>query len=146
MAKELTQIVVNFNCPPVSIFKPFESSCIIQPNVLAITIQPDEGFDIHFHVKEQGQPISLTTQKLSFKYAEVFGPHIHSAYETLLLDIIRGDQTLFVRADEVEQAWRIYSSLLGKHIPLHKYKAGTWGPAESDILLSKNGSRGWLNQ
>jgi glucose-6-phosphate 1-dehydrogenase len=146
MAKRLTQIVVVFQRPPVSIFHPFESSCVIQPNLLVISIQPDEGFDIRFHVKGQGMPLRLTTQKLSFRYSEVFGPHIHDAYETLLLDVIAGDQTLFVRADEIEEAWRIYSPLLEGKIPLYLYAAGTWGPSESSLLLEKDGSRGWLNQ
>jgi glucose-6-phosphate 1-dehydrogenase len=146
LPRRLTEIVVNFNCPPVSIFQPYQSSCGIQPNVLVITIQPDEGFDIHFHVKDQGQPIRLTTQKLSFKYAEVFGPHIHDAYETLLLDIITGDQTLFVRSDEVVEAWRLYTPLLEKKIPINKYNSGSWGPPESDKLLQTEGSRGWLNR
>jgi glucose-6-phosphate 1-dehydrogenase len=146
MAKPLTQITINFNCPPISIFKPFSSSCVMQPNVLVITIQPDEGFDLYFHVKEPGQPVKLTTQKLSFKYSEVFGPHIHGAYETLLRDIITGDQSLFVRADEVEEAWRLYDSLLKDKPRLHSYPSGSWGPKESDDLLSKSGSRGWQNQ
>ncbi|MFQ5801120.1 MAG: glucose-6-phosphate dehydrogenase, partial [Candidatus Hydrothermarchaeales archaeon] len=145
MAKRLTQIVVNFNCPPVSVFHPFESSCHIEPNVIVITIQPDEGFDIHFHVKAPGQPLTLTAQKLHFKYSEVFGPHIHDAYETLLLDVLTGDQTLFVRSDEVEEAWRLYSPLLEKEIPVHQYPAGSWGPSESDQLPLKHGNRGWLN-
>jgi glucose-6-phosphate 1-dehydrogenase len=146
MTKPLTQITVNFRCPPISIFKPFSASCVMQPNVLVITIQPDEGFDLYFHVKKQGQPVKLTTQKLSFKYSEVFGPHIHGAYETLLLDIISGDQTLFVRADEVEEAWRLYDSLLKDKPRLNNYKSGTWGPKASDNLLSKSGNRGWQNQ
>lgn len=145
MKKRLSQIVVNFRCPPISMFKPFESSCTIQSNMLVITIQPDEGFDLHFHVKGAGQPISLTTQKLSFKYSDVFGPHIHTAYETLLLDVITGDQTLFVRADEVEQSWSLYTPLLGKKIPLHRYKAGSWGPSESEQLPEKNDNSMWLN-
>ncbi|MFQ5975236.1 MAG: glucose-6-phosphate dehydrogenase [Candidatus Hydrothermarchaeales archaeon] len=145
MPKRLTQIAVNFHCPPVSIFQPFESSCTVEPNVLVITIQPDEGFDLQFHVKAPGSPISLTTQKLQFRYSDVFGPHIHDAYETLLLDVLTGDQTLFVRADEVEEAWRLYTSLLEKKLDVGSYQAGSWGPSESDHLLSKDGSRSWLN-
>lgn len=145
MKKSLTQIVVNFRCPPVSIFQPFASSCAINPNVLVIRLQPDEGFELYFHVKDEGQPIRLTTQKLSFKYSAVFGPHVHSAYETLLLDVIQGDQTLFVRADEVEKAWRIYSDILDAPIPVHPYPAGSWGPDEAKELLDKSGSWPWHN-
>ena len=145
LPKKVTEIALIFHCPPVSIFHPFESSCTLKPNVIVITIQPNEGFDIHFHVKAQGQPISLTTQKLHFEYKEVFGPHIHDAYETLLLDFIIGDQTLFVRADEVEETWRLYTPLLDKKMPVHKYPAGSWGPEEADKLPTKDGKRGWLN-
>jgi glucose-6-phosphate 1-dehydrogenase len=145
MPRRLTQISVNFKCPPVSVFHPFQSSCTLLPNVLVIRIQPDEGFDLHFHVKGPGQPLNVTTQKLSFKYSDAFGPHIHSAYEALLLDIIRGDQTLFVRADEVEEAWRVYSSLIGSPKKIHSYAAGSWGPTDADKLPESNGSRAWLN-
>lgn len=146
MPKRLTQIAVIFHCPPVSVFRPFEASCPLEPNVLVIAIQPDEGFDLHFHVKSPGQPVALTTQKLTFKYSDVFGPHIHGAYETLLLDVLTGDQTLFVRADEVEEAWRVYTPLLEKKIKVNPYPAGSWGPPEANQLPAKDGSRGWLNQ
>jgi len=145
MSKRLTQIAVNFRCPPVSIFKPFESSCPVQSNVMVITIQPDEGFDLHFHVKAPGQPITLTNQKLQFKYSDVFGPHIHDAYETLLLDMLTGDQTLFVRSDKIEEAWRLFTPLLKKKIPIQIYQAGSWGPSGSDQLLAKDGNKAWLN-
>ncbi|MEE8401547.1 MAG: glucose-6-phosphate dehydrogenase [Candidatus Hydrothermarchaeaceae archaeon] len=143
MPERLTKIEINFRCPPVSVFKPFESSCSIKPNVLVIIIEPGEGFDIHFHVKAPGQPIALTDQKLQFRYSDVFGPHIHDAYETLLLDVLSGDQTLFVRADEVEEAWRLYTPLFKKRIKVHPYPAGTWGPPEANLLLTDAGNRGW---
>ncbi len=146
MAKRLTQIAINFKCPPVSVFSPIKAGCTPNPNKLVLRLQPDEGVDLHFHVKEQGQPIRLSNQRLSFKYADVFGEHIHSAYETLLLDIITGDQTLFVSREEVLLSWRLLTDLLEKKIPVHSYAAGSWGPVESDDLPVKNYSRGWLNQ
>jgi glucose-6-phosphate 1-dehydrogenase len=146
MKNHLTEIAVNFNCPPVSVFQPFESSCSLKPNVLVIRIQPNEGFELHFHVKAPGMPVTLTTQRLHFNYSEVFGAHIHSAYETLLLDMLSGDQTLFVRSDEVEEAWKLYAPLLKEKIPVHPYGAGSWGPSEVDQILAKDGSRPWLNQ
>ena len=134
-----TQIVIHYHCAPVSIFHPYESSCGVKPNVLVITLQPDEGFDLHFQVKSPGQPFTLTTQPLHFRYAEAFGT-LPDAYETLLLDIVTGDQTLFVCDDEVENAWRLYDGLLGQDIPVHPYPAGTWGPVETDKLQAP-----WLN-
>ena len=127
LPERLTQIKIHFHCAPISIFKPFESTCTIEPNTLTITIQPDEGFDISFQVKSTGQPITLTTQRLSFKYSETFGP-LPDAYENLLLDVMAGDQMLFVRYDEVEEAWKLYNLLIKKNMLVKPYKAGTWGP------------------
>jgi len=140
MPQRLTQIAIRFHCAPVSIFQPFESTCALEPNVLAITIQPDEGFDLQFQVKSIGQPITLTTQRLHFRYSEAFGP-LPDAYENLLLDVIAGDQTLFVRYDEVEGSWQLYDLLLEKDIPVHPYPAGTWGPSEAGRLFSQDESR-----
>jgi glucose-6-phosphate 1-dehydrogenase len=140
MRERLTQIAIRFHCAPVSIFQPFESTCALEPNVLVITIQPDEGFDLQFQVKSIGQPITLTTQRLHFRYSEAFGP-LPDAYENLLLDVITGDQTLFVRYDEVEGSWQLYDLLLEKDIPVHPYPAGTWGPSEAGRLFSQDESR-----
>jgi glucose-6-phosphate 1-dehydrogenase len=129
LPKRLTQIVINFHRAPVSIFNPFEEKNPIEPNALTLTIQPDEGFDLKFQVKSIGQPITTTTQHLHFKYSEELGS-LPDAYENLLLDIITGDQTLFVRYDEVEAAWKIYEILLKKDIPIHLYPAGTKGPIQ----------------
>jgi glucose-6-phosphate 1-dehydrogenase len=133
LPRQVTQIAVTFKCPPVSVFQPY-STCLIHSNVLVFTIQPDEGFDLYFEVKAPGTPLKLNTQKLSFRYAEAFGP-LPDAYETLLLDVLIGDQTLFVRADEVEEAWRIYNPILGTPPEAHPYPAGAWGPPEAARLL-----------
>lgn len=144
MLKKLTQIVINFHCAPISIFQPFESKCALEPNALIITLQPDEGFDLKFQVKAVGSPITLTTQRLHFRYSEVFG-RLPNAYETLLLSVIMGDQTLSVRYDEVESAWKLFNPLLEKDITIYTYPAGTWGPSESSQLVAQNG-RQWLDQ
>lgn len=133
-----TKIVIAFRCPPVSIFSPFDDPCTIHANTLVITIQPDEGFDLSFEVKEPGQPVTLQPQRLHFRYAEAFGP-LADAYETLILDILAGDQTLFVRADEVEASWSLYTPLLEPRPPVHQYPAGTWGPPAADELLAGQG-------
>jgi glucose-6-phosphate 1-dehydrogenase len=140
-----TRIVVKFHCPPVSIFHPHSGGlCPIDPNVLIITLQPDEGFDLQFQVKSVGQPLKLSTQRLHFRYSKAFGS-LPDAYETLLLDVIRGDQTLFVSSEEVEESWRLYSSFSKESIPVHQYSAGSWGPPEADQLLTKHMAR-WLNK
>jgi glucose-6-phosphate 1-dehydrogenase len=139
MPVRCTQIVAHYHCAPVSIFHPFESTCGIKPNVLVITLQPNEGFDLNFQVKAPGQPFALTTQALHFRYDEAFGS-LPDAYETLILDVVTGDQTLFVCDNEVESAWRLFQDLLGQNIPVHQYAAGTWGPAEIDKLQAP-----WFN-
>ncbi len=127
-----TQIAVTFSCPPVWLFQPKPATC--SPNVLVFTLQPDEGFDLHFQVKAPGEPLDLKTQRLRYRYAEAFGP-LPDAYETLLVDVMAGDQTLFVRADEAEAAWRIYAPLLAQRPPTLSYPAGAFGPQEAARLM-----------
>ena len=74
---------------------------------------------------------------MGFRYAEAFGT-LSAGYETLLLEVIQGDQTLFVHADETEAAWRLYTPLLQKHLPLHSYPAGSWGPAATNSLARRS--------
>lgn len=133
MFKGLTEVAITFRRPPVSIFKQF-SIKDIQPNRLIMTIQPNEGFDLFFKVKEPGDSYKLSTQSLHFQYSEIFG-RIPDAYETLLLDVLKGDQTLFVRADEVESSWELYTPLLSYKFQVYKYASGTWGPEEAERLL-----------
>jgi glucose-6-phosphate 1-dehydrogenase len=134
LPERLTSIAVTFRCPPISVLQP-SNYCKMNSNVLVFTIQPDEGFDLHFEVKMPGLPLNLNTQRLRFRYSEAFAPLV-DAYQTLLLDIMTGDQTLFVRTDEVEGAWRLYTPLLAKGtIPIHPYAAGTWGPSEAQQFV-----------
>jgi glucose-6-phosphate 1-dehydrogenase len=97
-------------------------------NVLLMTLQPDEGFDLSFQVKAPGERFTLHEQHMTFRYDEAFGKQRSRGYETLLLEIVRGDQTLFVHADEAEAAWRLYTPLLRRRRRLHSYPAGGPGP------------------
>ncbi len=137
LKKRLTQVVINFKKPPVSLFEPFDD-CNINANRLALTLQPDEGFDLGFEVKRPGQGMSLKTESLKFQYADEFS-QLPDGYETLLHDVMTSDQTLFVRADEVESSWRLYEPLLSGSVGVTNYEAGTWGPQEADRLLAQNG-------
>ena len=130
----LTQIAVRFHCAPVSFFQPYATTCGISPNVLLITLQPNEGFDLRFDVKTPGEPFRLQTQQLHFRYEEAFGD-LPEAYETLLRDVITGDQTLFVHADEAEASWTLYAPLLEHDHTIYPYPAGSWGPQEALSLV-----------
>jgi glucose-6-phosphate 1-dehydrogenase len=142
LPQRTTRIVITFRYPPVSLFHPFHAS-EIHSNVLVITLQPNEGFDLGFEVKAPGEPISVQTHNLGFRYEEAFAP-LPDAYETLLLDIMTGDQTLFVRSDEVESSWQLFEPILDSTLPIYPYTAGTWGPEEAEALLSRERRR-WRN-
>lgn len=132
LASRVSQIVVNFRCPPVSLFQTF--SCRqLQPNRLVIAIQPDEGFDLQFEVKQPGLPFRMATQNLHFRYSEAFD-RSPEAYETLLLDILLGDRTQFVRDDWVEASWNLYTPILKNRPSIAYYPSGSWGPKEADRL------------
>jgi len=133
LPRRVTQIIVTFRRPPISIFHSFDR-CEVHSNVLLITIQPDEGFNLFFEVKAPGQDITLQTQNMRFRYAEAFGP-LPEGYETLLLDIMENDQTLFVRADEVEASWKLYEPLLQARKTIAPYSAGTWGPERAQAFF-----------
>ncbi|MCI4345227.1 MAG: glucose-6-phosphate dehydrogenase [Thermoplasmata archaeon] len=134
---KVTQIVVRFREPPVWFF-PERSTADIHANRLTITLQPDEGFTLSIELKKPGDEIALVTQRLHFQYAEAFGP-LADAYQTLLSDILEGDQTLFVRADEVEEAWKVLNPVLSRKARPIPYPAGSWGPPAAAALLRRGG-------
>ncbi len=137
LREKLTQIVINFRCPALAIFQK-HTQATVRANSLCITLEPDEGFDLHFEVKRPREPLRLSTERLSFRYQDAFA-QIPDAYETLLVDIAQGDQTLFVRSDEVEESWRLYTPLLRHRPRPHPYEAGGMGPEEADRLLVPRG-------
>ncbi len=135
MAERRTQVAVSFRSPPVCLYHGVSDQCVARSDVLYLNLQPDEGFDLEIEVKEPGDTSRLRSVPLRFAYADAFGP-IPEAYETLLLDVMEGDQTLFVWRDEAEEAWRLYDPILDADLPVHPYAAGSWGPtAARDLLL-----------
>ncbi|MEP7329919.1 MAG: glucose-6-phosphate dehydrogenase, partial [Betaproteobacteria bacterium] len=134
LARRVTEITINFRNPPVALFRSLDA-CSTHTNVLVITLQPDEGFDLSFEVKSPGDHFTLQTQHMDFRYAEAFGAPLGAGYETLLRDVAQGDLTLFVHADEAEASWRLYAPLLRKQRELHAYPAGSNGPASAERLL-----------
>jgi glucose-6-phosphate 1-dehydrogenase len=118
----------------------------LSPNTLVLNVQPDEGISISFHTKLPGQEMRLKTVTMDFSYQKEFGGGERSAYATLINDCMRGDATLFDRADGVEAAWALVNPILS-YFQAHKpkfpnYAAGTWGPHEADELLERDG-RHW---
>ena len=130
LPQRLTQIAVTFRRPPACLFHGVRDTCEIHSNMLTITLQPNEGFSLQFDVKSPGEPFRLESRPLHFRYDEAFGP-LTPAYQALIQDVIEGDQTLFVRADEVEESWKIYASVLEQPPATQMYPAGSWGPVDA---------------
>jgi glucose-6-phosphate 1-dehydrogenase len=135
MPARLTQIEIKFRRAPVWMFRSTGTE-EMNRNTLLVTLQPDEGFSLFFDVKAPGEPFRMKRFPLHFNYAEVFTA-IPDAYRTLLLDVLTGDQTLFVHADEVEASWALYTPLLEREHILHPYSAGTAGPSEAERLSAR---------
>ena len=116
---------MKFRKPPVWMFTPLGSPDVHR-NTLRLTIQPDEGFALYFHIKAPGKPLKLERLPLDFFYKERF-QELPEAYQTLLLDVMEGDQTLFVHADEVEAAWRLFTPILDNTLAVSFYAGGHVG-------------------
>jgi glucose-6-phosphate 1-dehydrogenase len=148
LAKRESEIVVQFRSPPHLMFG--QSSEVMRPNTLVMRVQPNEGVALNFEVKVPGAAVALTSNieiapvDMEFNYAEAFGEVAAPAYETLLLDVMIGEATLFTRTDEVEAAWRVVDPLIQyweSHKPkrMPTYAAGSWGPREADELIEEDG-------
>jgi len=143
LPQKRTEIDVVFKRPPVAFFQTLDG-CDPRTNVLRIILQPDEGFSLLFEVKTPGSPVRLNSYPLDFSYSDAFEP-LPDAYRTLLLDVMEGDQTLFVRADEVEASWGLYTPVLERDRQVEPYAAGSWGPEAADALLARTGRR-WRSE
>jgi len=145
LAKRSTEIMIQFKRAPHIVFRERE----VQPNRLILNIQPDEGISVSFGAKKPGTEMSIGNVTMNFSYCEAFGSTTRSAYATLLNDCVRGDATLFDRGDSVEAAWSLIEPVLevwsaAKTASVPIYPSGSWGPAESDQLLERDG-RQWYN-
>jgi glucose-6-phosphate 1-dehydrogenase len=146
MAKRLSEIVVQFKCIPHSIFEAGAGE--VQPNRLSIRLQPDEGIKLLLMGKDPGPGgMRLKQVSLDLSFAATFRVPFPDAYERLLLDVIRGNPTLFMRRDEVEAAWTWIEPILdgwtrSQSTP-RPYTAGSWGPSDAAALLARDG-RSWF--
>jgi glucose-6-phosphate 1-dehydrogenase (EC 1.1.1.49) len=147
MAKQLSLIAIRFKHPPQQLFRetPLTS---IAPNWIVLSLQPEESMHMEVHVKQPGLEMQTRVLKMNAFYQE---PGVKSldAYENLLLDVIEGDRTLFLRYDEVEWAWRVVDPIL-KHWAMerdyiHTYPAGSWGLQEANRLFDGEDQE-WRNE
>jgi glucose-6-phosphate 1-dehydrogenase len=145
LPRRATEVAIHFKPAP---HLPFGSTAVetLQPNLLLLRIQPDEGASLRFLAKVPGPQIDLRVVSMDFAYGSAFLRSSPEAYERLLLDALLGDSTLFTRWDEVERAWEILDPLIQhwKTDPadLYEYPAGTWGPEAAERLMERDG-REW---
>ena len=146
MSQRNTEIAIRFKQAPYTAFQdtPVDT---LRPNWLVLRISPDEGISLQFEVKRRGPVVDLAAVKMDFHYDDWFPKEPNVGYETLIYDVMIGDPTLFMRADMVEQTWRIVQPVLdawakksASDLPI--YPAGSAGPTEADALLARDG-RSW---
>jgi len=143
MPRRVSEIAIQFKCAPGTIF-PQKEGFNLAANTLSFQIQPDEGLSLILNAKIPGLDTRTQPVKMSFRYATTFGSNTPEAYERLVLDAMIGDGTLFIRGDEAETSWAIYTPLLkfwksqGKE-GMEEYPAGSWGPPGADALLAESG-------
>jgi glucose-6-phosphate 1-dehydrogenase len=146
LPKRVTEISVRFRRAPHLLFKGTGTTSI-EPNLLSIHIQPDEGMSLMFNAKIPGTTMQIRPVTMNFHYEEAFGQAPPTtAYETLLLDCMLGDAMLFTRADFVDLAWELLGPVLNRwqedgRKGLSFYEAGTWGPPEADAFIERDGRK-----
>ncbi|MGZ3599962.1 MAG: glucose-6-phosphate dehydrogenase [Ktedonobacterales bacterium] len=146
LAKRITEIGITFKRPPYLLFRGTGADQM-QPNVLSLRIQPNEGISLVFDAKVPGQEMQLRSVNMDFLYGSSFGVEPPEAYERLLLDCMLGDSTLFTRIDESEYSWRLVDNIESAWArqpasAIAQYEPGTWGPKEADALIERDG-RTW---
>ena len=143
----ISEVSIQFRPVP---HQSFPASAVLdwRPNRLIIAIQPEEGILLRFEAKYPGPTMRLSPVIMQFYYREAFRTTPPEAYETLLLDIMRGDATLFMRDDQAEAAWAAIAPVLAtweaiRPTDFPNYQAGTWGPEAADVLIAQDG-RSWV--
>jgi glucose-6-phosphate 1-dehydrogenase len=136
-----TTIAIQFERAP---HLPFEEIDELRPNLLLVHVQPDEGISLAMGAKVPGQGMKIRTVHMDFLYGGAFRTGLPEAYERLILDAMRGEATLFTRADEVEEQWKLVDSIVAgwDGAELGTYEGGAWGPAAADDLIARDG-RTW---
>jgi glucose-6-phosphate 1-dehydrogenase len=143
LPRRVTEIAIQFKQVPLPLFG-WHNMAGDAPNTLVLNIQPEEGITLSIGVKQPGPINQIEPVQLDFTYAETFGANPPEAYERLLLDSMNGDATLFTRADEVHNAWKITTDIIQawEDFPvtnLPVYESGTWGFAGMDAFIGRDG-------
>ncbi len=142
LPKRVTDVAVQFHSAPLALFEDGGHSGTL-PSLLILRIQPDEGISLRFLSKQPGSGMRLRPVSMDFHYGTSFGIRLPSAYETLLLDALAGDNTLFIRQDMVEAGWAVVEPVLQHwaqcRFDFPNYLAGSWGPPEADQMLARRG-------
>lgn len=155
LPKRSTEICIRYNTVPHSLFRPKADPAgndpdgfSVRPNLLILRIQPEEGISLRFLSKLPGTGMSLRPVSMDFNYGTSFGDRLPSAYETLLIDALTGDATLYTRQDMVEASWQVVQPILNdwanRKFDFPNYDPGTWGPPEADAMLARQGHH-WRN-
>jgi len=141
LPQRVTEVALQFHSVPFLAFEGLLSRDL-RPNTLVLRIQPNEGIKLHFGAKVPGEAFRVQSVAMDFEYDQAFSDTGLDGYPRLLHDAMIGDATLFIRTDEVEQAWRITDPFLEAWsedgVPLAHYPAGTWGPHEAELLLASD--------
>jgi glucose-6-phosphate 1-dehydrogenase len=141
LPKRVSEIAIQFNSAPLHLFN--QDGAGDSPNLLILRIQPEEGISLKFLSKRPGTGMTLRPVSMDFNYGSSFGERSPSAYETLLLDAIMGDATLYTRQDMVEASWSVVEPIQNvwrsTRFDFPNYPAGTWGPAAADEMLARRG-------
>ena len=146
MPRRVTEIAIQFRDVPHRLFGE-KLGGTIEPNVMIVRVQPNEGITLRFNAKVPGQTTTIRGVNMDFRYGASFGARLAEAYERLILDCILGDSTLYARRDMTERGWEIVTPVLdfwGERPPggeFPNYEAGSWGPKASDDMLAREGRR-----
>ena len=145
LPKRTTEIAIQFRRPPLHIFKRVSPTAIAS-NLLVVNVQPDEGISVRFEAKLPGSRMQLAPVMMNFRYGSAFGVPVPEAYETLLLDAMLGDPTLFARHDFVESSWALITPVhdawaASGEKEIASYEAGEWGPEAADKMMQADGRR-----
>jgi glucose-6-phosphate 1-dehydrogenase len=145
LPKRTTEIAIQFRRPPLQIFKR-TSPTPVAPNLLIVNVQPDEGISLRFEAKLPGSRMQIAPVMMNFRYRTAFGGTVPEAYETLLLDAMLGDPTLFARHDFVEAAWALITPVheawrTSGAMAIPEFESGEWGPTEADQFMARDGRR-----